>query len=71
MITPLMKINVLIQETKITHGVHHVRKSNLRTEASRDTRCSHALNMQLPRVIADRAIHYGLEMDGQSFGQNQ
>ena len=30
-----------------------------------------ALNMQLPSVIAERTIHYGVVMDSWSFGQNQ
>ena len=52
-----MKINVSIQETKSSCGVRHARKYRLRTDASRDTRCLRALNTQLPRVIAERAIH--------------
>ena len=47
-----MKINVLIQEIKFK------RKFRLRTDVSRDTRCSRALNTQLPLVIAERAIHH-------------
>ena len=41
-----------------SRGVRHARKFRLRTDASRDTRCSRALNTQLPRVIAERAIHH-------------
>ena len=52
-----------------SRGVRHARK--LRTDASRDTRCSRALNTQLPRVIAERAIHHVIVMDGRSFGQSQ
>ena len=42
------------------------RKFRLRTDASRDTRCSRALNTQLPRVIAERAIHHAIVIDGRS-----
>ena len=52
-------------------GIRHVRKFRLRTDASRDTRCSRALNMQLPCIIAESTIHHGLVMDGRSFDQNQ
>ena len=52
-------------------GIHHVRKFRLRTDVSRDTGCSHALNTLLPRVIAERAIHHIIVMDGQSFGQRK
>ena len=62
-----MKIN----EPKSSRSVHHARKFHLRIDVSRDTRCSRVLNTQLPRVIAECAIHHGLVMDGQSFGQNQ
>ena len=54
-----------------SRGVRHVRKFHLRTDASRDTRCSHALNTQLPRVKVERAIHHVIVMDGRSFGQSQ
>ena len=30
-----------------------------------------AFNKQLPRVIAERAIHHVIVMDGRSFGQSQ
>ena len=56
---------------KSSRGIRHARKFRLRTDASRDTQCTRTLNMQLPRVIAERAIHHGLVTDGQSFGQNQ
>ena len=56
---------------KSLRGVRHAHKFHLRTDASRDTQCSRALNTQLPCVIDERAIHHGLVMDGQSFGQNQ
>ena len=49
------------KKPKSLRGVRHARKFRLRTDSSRDTQCSHALNTQLPRVIAKRAIH----------GQNQ
>ena len=52
-------------------GVRHVRKFHLRTDASRDTLCSRALNTQLPREIAERAIHHVIVIDGRSFGQSQ
>ena len=52
-------------------GVHHARKFHLRTDASRDTQCSRALNTQLPRVKVQRAIHHVIVMDGRSFGQSQ
>ena len=45
-------------------GVCHARKFLLRTDASRDTRCSRALNTQLPRVIAERAIHHVIVING-------
>ena len=48
-----------------SRGVRHARKFRLRTDASR------ALNTQLPRVIAKRAIHHVVVMDGRSFGQSQ
>ena len=38
----------------------------LRTDASRDTRCSRPLNTQLPRLIAERAIQYVIAMDGRT-----
>ena len=41
-----------------SHGVRHARKFRLPTDASRDTWCSCTLNMELPRVIAERAIHH-------------
>ena len=56
---------------KSSRGIRYARKFRLRTDASRDTRCSHALDSQLPRVIAERAIHHGLVMNGRSFDQNQ
>ena len=54
-----------------SRGVRHARKFHLRTDASGDARCSLELNMQLPRVIAERAIHHVIVMDGRSFGQSQ
>ena len=54
-----------------SRGVRHARKFCLRTDASRYTRCSRALNTQIPRVIAERAIHHVIVMDGRSFGQSQ
>ena len=52
-------------------GVRHARKFRLRLDVSRDTRCSRALNTQLPCVIAEHAIHHVIVMDGRSFGQSQ
>ena len=52
-------------------GVRHARKFRLHSDASRDTRCSRALDTQLPCVIAERAIHHIIVMDGRSFGQSQ
>ena len=52
-------------------GIRQARKFRLHTDASRDTRCSRVLNMQLPREIAERAIHHVIVMDGRSFGQSQ
>ena len=54
-----------------SRGVRHARKFRLRTNASRDTRCSRALNTQPPCVIAERDIHHVIVMDGRSFGQSQ
>ena len=54
-----------------SRGVRHARKFRLRTDASGDTRCSRALNTQIPRVITERAIHHVIVMDGRSFGQSQ
>ena len=45
------------KKPKSLHGICHVRKLHLRTDASRDTRCSGALSAQLPCVIAEHAIH--------------
>ena len=64
-----MKINVSIQKTKIIMW-RSSHKFCLRTDTSRDT-CLHALNTQLPSLIAECAIHHCLVMDGRSFGQNQ
>ena len=54
-----------------SRGVSHARKFRLRADVSRDTRCSHALNTQLPRVIAERAIHHVIVLDGRGFGRSQ
>ena len=51
-------------------GVRHVRKFRLRTDVSRDKWCSRALNTQLACIIAERAIHHVIVMDGWSFGQS-
>ena len=64
-------MNVSIQETKFIAWVRHALKFHLRTDASRDMRCSRALNTQLPRVKVERTIHHVKVMDGQSFGQSQ
>ena len=39
------------KKPKLLGDVRHLCKFRLRTDASRDTRCSRALNRQLPRVI--------------------
>ena len=52
-------------------GVRHARKFHLRTDAPWDTQCSHTLNTQLPRIIAERAIHHVIVMYGRSFGESQ
>ena len=54
-----------------SRGVRHARKFRLRTDTSRDTRCSLVLSTQLPSVIAERAIHHDIVKDGRSFGQSQ
>ena len=54
-----------------SRGVLHARKFRLRTDALGDTQCSRALNTQLLRVIAKRAIHHVIVMDGRSFRQSQ
>ena len=59
------------KKPKSSRGIRHTRKFRLHTDASRDTRCSRALNMQLRSIIPERTIRHGLVMDGQSFGQNQ
>ena len=55
-ITPLMKINVSIQETKIITK-HSSRVHSICVHASRNTWCTRALNTHLPHVITERAIH--------------
>ena len=55
------------KKPKSLRSVRHASTFRLRTDASRDTRCSRAFNTQLPPVIAKRAIHYGPVMDGRSF----
>ena len=47
-----------------SRGVRHARKFCLRTDALRDMQCLLALNTQLPRVIAERAIHHVTVMVG-------
>ena len=59
------------KKPKSLRGVRHACKFRLRADASRDMRCSRALNTQLPRVIAECAIHHVIVMDGRSFGQSQ
>ena len=59
------------KKPKSSRGVCHARKFCLRIDASHDTRSSRALNTQLPRVIAECAIHHGVVIDGRSSGQNQ
>ena len=51
------------KKPKSWRGVRHAHKFCVRTDVSRDTRCSRALNMQLLRIIAD--------CNDRSFGQNQ
>ena len=55
------------KKPKSSRGVRHERKFCLCTDASLDMQCLRALDMQLPCVIAERAIHYGVVMDGWSF----
>ena len=50
-------------------GLRYTRKFCLRTDVSRDTQCSRALNMQLPHVIAERTIHH--VMGGVLVGANE
>ena len=59
------------KKPKSSCDVRHACKFCLRTDASRYTQCARALNTQLPRVNAKRAIHNGLLMDGRGFGHNQ
>ena len=60
------------KKPKLLRGVHHTRNEiRLRTDVSRNMRGLHTLNTQLPSVIAERAIHHSVVMDGWSFGQNQ
>ena len=59
------------KKPKSPRGVRLTRKFCLRTDESCDTQFSRVLNMQLPRVIAEHAIHHDVVMDGRSFGQNQ
>ena len=59
------------KKQNLSRGVCHARKFRLRTDALRDKRCSRALNTQLHSVIAERAIHHVIVMDGRSFGQSQ
>ena len=66
-----MKINVSIQETKFIAWRSSHTKFRLRTDALRDTRCSRAVNTQLPRIIVEHAIHHVVVMDGRNFGQSQ
>ena len=59
------------KKPKTLCSVCHMRKFCLPTDASCDMWCLLMLNMQLPCVSAERTIHHGLVMDGQSCGQNQ
>ena len=59
------------QKPKSSRGIRHAREFRLHIDTSRDTQCSRELSTQLPRVIAERAIHHGLVIDGRSFNQNQ
>ena len=58
------------KKSNSSRGVCHTRKFCLPTNASHDTQCLRTLNMQLPCVIAERAIHHIIVMDGRSFGQS-
>ena len=69
-ITLLVKIDVSIQETRIIAWRSSQAYIPLCTDASHNTQGSDALNTQLPSIIAERTIHYGLLMNGLSFGQN-
>ena len=46
------------KKPNLSRGVRQARKFRLRTDASCYTRCSRVLNTQLPRVIAEHAIHH-------------
>ena len=59
------------KEAKSLRGIRHTPKFRWRTDTSRDTQSSYALSTQLSHIITERAIHYGVVMDGWSFGQNQ
>ena len=59
------------KKPNLSRGVHHAREFRLHTDASHDTRRSRKLNMQLSRLIAERAIHHVIVMDERSFGQSQ
>ena len=48
--TPYEKKMIQSKKPNSSRGVRHARKFRLRTDASRDTRCSRVLNTQLPRV---------------------
>ena len=52
------------KKPKSLSGVRHARKFHLRTDVSRDAQCSHASDMQQPRVIAEYLIAIsGTELD--------
>ena len=42
---------------KSSRDVRHARKIRLRSDSSRDMRCTRAFNTQLLRVITELAIH--------------
>ena len=65
-----MKINVSIQETKFI-AEFVTRVNSVCVQMRHAIRGVHALNTQLSRVIAERAIHHVIVMDGRSFGQSQ
>ena len=52
-------------------GVRRARKFCLRTDVSRDMRCSGTLDTQLPRDFAEHATHHFIVEDGRSFDQSQ
>ena len=58
------------KKPKSSRGVHQERIFCLHTNTSCSTQSSRALDTLFPRIIAERAIHHGVVMDGWRFGQN-